>query len=245
MKVILISLLFIFVYSQIGGNIEPLPNQPSIPIPNNITTNNSTNQTINSNIPIPLQSLPFNDGDIVLIESTAIGRAFLWSKIEGCNDKKPKDTCGDLKAFFGINEGTRYIIRKSPAGNAFCLSVAAMPNLFVYLKDVKDYKAGDNDCGSGTNIVASQCESEFSFNFVPVRDNTDISGVANLYALQSMINSGVYLKAKVQDCAGQIDTNDKPHECGNVNGKFVDNLDMLQRGRYIVFRIYPSSSSSV
>jgi hypothetical protein len=52
------------------------------------------------------------------------------------------------------------------------------------------------------------------------------------------------LKANVHDCAPQI-PGDRPYHCGAVNGKFVDNLDMLQRGTYIVFKIYPASRASV
>jgi hypothetical protein len=266
-KLITLTLLFLSTYSQ--NTVQPgqpgqpaaqpvQPGQPGQPevqptfLPAganvNITTTGNTTFPISNQLPTTNTTLlnngistPFNDGDLVYIESTAIGGSYLWSKTEGCRDKKPGETCGDVKAFYGIGDGSRYLIRKSPTNNTYCFAVESLPNVFMYLKDVKNCKSGDNDCGSPNNYVESDCQTENAFNLVPVHDTID-SNYNGLYALQTLSNSRVYLKAKVKECADQIDRNEKPHECGNVNGQYIENPDLLRRGSYVVFRIYKANN---
>jgi hypothetical protein len=188
---------------------------------------------INENITI--KQFPFNDGDIVYIESTAVGRAYLWSKPEDCKTKQLGLTCGEAKGFYGINKGSRYILRKTPC-NVYCLELAASRGVFLYLKDVKDCRAGDNECGSATNIVGNMCRPLFAFNILTM-SRKDVDGDFTFFVLQSFINDRVLLRFVARDCADQIgERSAKLHECGGVKGIYLENVD-IRRGDYEAFKM--------
>jgi hypothetical protein len=203
---------------------------------------------VQPNINQPIPSLPFKDGDIVQFESSKLPGAFIWSKYEDCKDKKPGDQCGDVKGYVGSsNQGVRYILRKGQ-GNTFCLELAAQRNVYLYLKDVKDCRQGDNECGNSTNLASNECKPELQFNLIPIRDSTptvtnrnasNANRSAEYVALQSIVNSKVYLFLKSKDCDNRVRNNDQG-DCADVKGRYIDNVN-FQKGQDEVFRVIRSS----
>jgi hypothetical protein len=206
----------------------------------NAMAGNATNITeapMNMNM-----SNEFKEGDSIYIESTAIANSYLFSNIDGCKDKKQGETCGDLKAFFGTNQNTRYILRKGQ-GNQYCLQVSSLPNIFAFIKNVKNCNQNDYECADGMNIAGTnnQCQAEYAFIPIMVTDNVE----KNLFALQSVINPNVFLRMNARDCANQIGVRDnRASTCGSVKGRFASNVQSLRRGDFEVFRIINTTPSS-
>jgi hypothetical protein len=186
------------------------------------------------NQPTINQPITFKDGDIVYFESTKTPGAFLWSKFEDCKRKNPGDTCGDAKGYASTsNQGTRYVLTKGP-GESFCLELYAQRRIFLFLRDISHCKASDNECGSATNIAATQCLTDYAFNLFPAQGNGN-----SYFALRSLVYPNVFLRFNAEDCANRVRDN-KPGDCGNIKGRYTDNLN-LNVGDNEVFKVTQAS----
>jgi hypothetical protein len=188
----------------------------------------------------PPRNVPFKDGDIITLQSTTNSCSSIQSQLIDCYNRQLGSTCGIVKSGTSSN-GTRYSFRRGPGGNTFCLELASIPNVYLYLKDVRDCMPGEALCGRTTHIVGQECQPQFAFNIIAKKDYSNNNNT-QLVALQSLVNSSVFLSLDSKMCSNEINgSNNRQERCGILRGRYIEDSNRLKKGDYEVFMMIRAS----